>query len=105
MIRRTIFMTVLVAIVASAFAEEQAARAVSVGDQDDPIGRKLSARIGPYMETGLFSFVNDEKLKAWKKEYGRLTLDEKVYYCIFQLRNESRNESLGPFPSLAVSWG
>ncbi len=84
MIRRTIFVTVLVAIAAPVFAEGQTPKVV----QDDPIGHKLSERVGPFIETIPVWFPNDTKRGAWEKEYGRLTLDEKVHYCIFQLQAE-----------------
>ena len=40
--------------------------------------------------------------EAWQKKYEHLTLDEKIHYCIFQLRNECWFESdhfvgLGPY--------
>ena len=57
------------------------AKPITPSDQDDPIGRKLSEQIGPWPEM-------QEKREAWKKEYQRLTVDEKIHYCIFQLRNE-----------------
>jgi hypothetical protein len=56
---------------------------------DGPVGSKLSERLGPYDQTAPFRVGEDEKREAWKKEFDRLTLDEKVRYCVFQLRNES----------------
>ena len=43
----------------------------------------------PYMQTSTwFPEKTKEQYEAWRKGYGRLTVDEKVRYCIFQLRNE-----------------
>jgi hypothetical protein len=61
----------------------------------DDKGRKLSEQIGPYvlMKYNLPEARNlyrrDEKRRAWTAKYNRVALDEKVCYCIFQLRNES----------------
>jgi len=79
MIRRAVFAVLLVCMAALAVAADQRAKAEN--DQDDPIGRNLSERIGSWPRTR-------EKREAWKKEYTGLTVDEKVHYCIFQLRNE-----------------
>ena len=84
--RRAIFAVFLVCIAAPACAADQKAKP---GNDDDPIGRKLSERIGPFVQTGMFDRTNDEPITEWRKKYERLTVDEKVHYCIYQLRNES----------------
>ena len=103
MIRRAIFAAFLVCIAAPALAADEKAKTAS--DQDDPIGRKLSDRIGPYLgpfRPGPLRFLTDAEARdarkqqeawrkkegAWEKEYQRLAVDEQVHYCIFQLRNE-----------------
>jgi hypothetical protein len=97
MIGRTIFIAILVCTAAPAYAADQKAKAAS--DQDDPIGRKLSERIGPYlgmvditkheMRDRELTEVRNEMVAVWRKQYEGLTLDEKTHYCVFQLRNES----------------
>ena len=63
--------------------------------QDKPLGAEVSERIGSYVrkEFLVLGLQEDwEKQYAkWKSEYKQLTRDEKIEYCIFQLRNESWN--------------
>jgi hypothetical protein len=96
MIRRVMLTALLVSATASAFAAEQKAKATTPSVQDDPIGSKLSERLGPYRQIVWFHSEKDETRETWKKEYEQLSLDEKVHYCIFQLRNESWSESFPP---------
>lgn len=64
--------------------------------QDGPLGAELSERIGPYMQKGrlVLRLQQDweKRYAKWKSEYRELTRDEKIEYCIFQLRNESWSE-------------
>ena len=89
MIRRAICAVLLVCIAATAYAADEKAK---TSDQDDPIGRKLSDRIGPFLQTGHFYRTDADLLAAWRKKYEQLTVEEKVHYCVFQLRNESWSE-------------
>ena len=109
MFRRIALSLLVFVIAAPALAADQKAK--TTNDQDDPIGRKLSERLGPYL--GMVDITNqetsplrnekhedrldrdltevrNEMLALWKKKYQGLTLDEKIHYCIFQLRNDSR---------------
>ncbi|MEI8376673.1 MAG: hypothetical protein WCJ35_27980 [Planctomycetota bacterium] len=94
MIRRAIFVAFLVCIATPAFAADEKAKAAPPSDQDDPIGCKLSERIGPFLQTPFvpFNFEVEARMR-WKKEYDRLAVDEKIHYCVFQLRNESWYET------------
>ena len=93
MIRRSVFAVFLVCMAASAYAAGEKAKADN--DQDDPFGRKVSDRIGPYLGPFLpaplrFSteaegrdarkqqeaWMREEE--AWKKQYQCLTVDEQV---------------------------
>ena len=85
MIKRVAFMALLIYAMVPAFATDEKAQNATHGDQDDPIGRKLSERLGDYMTDD----SNHETLVMWRKKYKGLTLDERVHYCIFQLRNDS----------------
>jgi hypothetical protein len=87
---RSVFTALLIAAAASGYAAEK--KAPPATGQDDPIGRKLSERIGPYLQADGSVPADARKEGVWKKEYSRLTVDEKVHYCIFQLRNESWSE-------------
>jgi hypothetical protein len=92
MIHRVVLSLLVLAIAAPAFAADDKSK--SVNEQDDPIGRKLSEQLGPYMQMAFLphmkdAYLKDEKRQGWKKKYERLTVDEKVHYCIFQLKNES----------------
>src|SRR5438552_3741017 len=92
MIRQFVFSLLVLAIAAPALAADEKAKTAS--DQDDPIGRKLSEQIGPFLQTPFVPFnFKVEARSRWKKEYDRLTVDEKSDYCIFQLRNESWYET------------
>ncbi|MGO9107604.1 MAG: hypothetical protein ACLP9L_00080 [Thermoguttaceae bacterium] len=91
MICRSVFSALLVGMVASAYAADERAKAET--DQDDPIGRKLSDRVGPFVQTGYFYHADADLLTAWRKKYEKLTIEEKVDYCVFQLRNESWSEA------------
>ncbi len=107
MFRRIALSLLVFVIAAPALAADQKAK--TTNDQDDPIGRKLSERLGPYL--GMVDITNqetsplrnekhedrldrdltevrNEMLALWKKKYQGLTLDEKIHYCIFQLRND-----------------
>ncbi len=88
MIRPAIFTILFLWIAAPTLAANEKAKA-----DDDPIGRKLSERIGPFVQRLPVFWTTDKEYGAWKKEYERLTVDEKIRYCIFQLRNESWYET------------
>lgn len=94
MIRRIVLIAVLVCIATPGCAEKQKAKAAN--EQDDPIGRKLSERIGPFVQRLPMFFTTNDKYGPWNKEYERLTVDEKIHYCVFQLRNESWSEIDAP---------
>lgn len=73
MIRRAIFAVVM-GIAAPAIAADEKAKfpngeKKAPSDQDDPIGRKLSDRIGPFVQTGMFDRTNQETLAVWRKKY------------------------------------
>ena len=97
MIRRVVFAILLSDTARLAVAADEKATIPTPSDQDDPIGRKLSEQIGPYMQKVPFYFTKDETCDAWKKKYEGLTVDEKVHYCVFQLRNESWSETSDPW--------
>lgn len=85
MINRVVFMALLLYTTVPAFAVDEKAKTARPIDQNDPIGLNLSKRLGDYMPDP----ANDESLALWKKKYEGLTPDEKIRYCIFQLRNDS----------------
>ena len=88
MIRRAVFIAFVFQMSALAVAADEKTKPQAPSDQDDPIGRKLSKRIGPYLQTTPLRSAKRATREAWKRAYKRLTVDEKVHYCIFQLRNE-----------------
>ena len=85
---RTFFTIFTLLAVCPAFSAEP-----STSDQDAG-GRKLSERIGPYVQLGFlpalkYAYRDDRNLQAWTTRYQRLTAEEKARYCIHQLRNET----------------
>jgi hypothetical protein len=89
MSRQAILTILLACATAPGLTAEQNATVATPGDHDDPLGRELSERLGPYIQTVPVFSQKHDKRRVWKQKYGRLTTDEKVCYCIFQLRNES----------------
>jgi hypothetical protein len=89
MIRQIVFTAFLACTAMPVFADDQKANGATSSEPDDPVGSKLSERLGQYVQTGWFDDVDGKKHEAWKKKYELLTLDEKIRYCIFQLRKET----------------
>ena len=95
MFYRVVFCTLAFASAAAVLAADEKAKPSN--ERDDPIGRRLSERIGPFVQRLPIFLTTDGKYGAWKKAYDRLTVDEKIRYCIFQLRNESWSDVDEPY--------
>jgi hypothetical protein len=98
MIRQTVLLAGLIGVAAAVSAAEEKAKPVPPSNQDDSAGKKLSERVGQFPQPDRFFIVvpTQAAWNAWKKKYEGLTADEKVHYCIFQLRNESWYEKHRP---------
>jgi hypothetical protein len=86
---RILFAFLALFVVGRAFSAEH-----ETTDQDDPFGRKISERIGPFVQLSFlpnlrYAYRGDKNLQAWTARYQHLTVEEKVRYCICQLRNET----------------
>ncbi len=92
MIRYAVFATLLFLTSTQPLGAEQKTTPAAPTDRDGSLGGKLSEALGPYVQTTFYSIPNGETREAWKKKYERLAVDEKVAYCIDQLRNESWSE-------------
>ena len=95
-------------ILSAGCARDQLAAARLSSPKSD--GAHLSARLGPYpAQDGIFALLgarmpkDDPDYPAWKVKYDRLSTEEKIRYCIHQLRNERSPKMSGFFGGISMS--
>lgn len=56
--------------------------------QEKSVGAMVSNSIGSFVQRGNLNPVSKKDYESWVRKYNQLTTEEKVHYCIYQLRNE-----------------